>query len=185
MTPAAQPSSPWLRPGDAPAWRCMSQARSVAVQSLCSCTSNKPHRVTTSASPQPERHSLSNSTKPAAVADQPTGPPRLTVQSVLHDTHVSPSGAKEMPLTAPVCPSSRLSVRLAGISQMRMPPSAVPDSRLLRDLGFLARHVMPSECVRAVMKGFANIRSSLAAFRARVYSWAFCRGGSTAAGIWV
>lgn len=99
-----------------------------------------------------------------------TGGSRLTVQSVLHDTQVSPSGAKAMPFTAPVCPSSRLRARLAGMSQMRMPPSAVPDSRLFSSLGFRARHVMPSECVRLAIKGLANMRSSLAALRARVYS---------------
>lgn len=98
----------------------------------------------------------------------------LTVQSVLQDTQVSPSGAKEMPFTAAVWPSSRLRVRLAGMSQIRMSPSAVPDSKLLRALGFLAKQVMPSACVRLAMKGLAKMRSSLAAFRARVYSWAFC-----------
>ncbi|PNH08550.1 hypothetical protein TSOC_004886 [Tetrabaena socialis] len=104
-----------------------------------------------------------------------------TVASVLAETHVSPSGANEMPFTAAVCPTSRRSTRSAGTSQMRISPSAAPAMMLFTSLGLRARQVTPSSCGSAAMKGFANTRSSLTALSARVYSCAFsnwCSSGS-------
>lgn len=105
----------------------------------------------------------------------------MTLASLPADTHVSPSGAKLMPRTAPACPSSFRSGRDPGMSQIRISPSADPATRLFSFFGLRASAVMPSAWGSAVMKGFAKTRSSLAALSARAYSVAFvklCSAGS-------
>ncbi len=109
----------------------------------------------------------------------------FTVQSELHETTDSPSGTKDRPRTAPVCPTSRRSVRFCATSHTRTMPSADPDTRLLIALGLRQRDVTPSSCGKAATKGFANTRSSFAALRARVYSCAFSNCEQTKMGAMV
>mmetsp|Transcript_11501 Transcript_11501/g.32623 ORF Transcript_11501/g.32623 Transcript_11501/m.32623 type:complete len:213 (+) Transcript_11501:808-1446(+) len=102
----------------------------------------------------------------------------LTVQSSLQVTALLPSWDTAIPRMAPLCPTKRRRQRWAGMSHSLMSPLAQPEMMLFSLAGFLARLVTASSCVKELTKGLANTRSSLAALRALVYSFAFSKGCS-------